>query len=373
MITFHWVMNIFSIIILVIIKIAYTRYGKSASSRYTFFIAILYIAILLLLFESPSRYDGGIEPYWRIFNVVGNFMLFLFSPILPSLWIMLVYSQIYNTQLPSKRMVIILVLANLFHLGMLIANQFTGWFYTIGPTNIYARGPLFFASPMITIGILVSGLLLTIFNSRRLHKTIFASFLFFPLPTIIGVILQAFIYGVDFSLKGLVISIIVYFTFVLSHQITIDYLTGLYNRKGLDEYLKKLSIYATKSNSFTAIMLDLDDFKSINDRFGHVQGDEALKETAAIIKGCLNERDFVARYGGDEFFVILETSQAEKVKKTIDNLNGCFTRFNNSGSRPYTLSYSIGILTYDPEKDSTITDFKKRIDEYLYQNKNQSR
>lgn len=369
MLLYNWVMNIFSIVILIIIKIAYAKYGKSVSRRYGLFMLILYVTILLLLFETPARYDGLNGAYWPAFNAMGNFMLFLLSPIIPSLWIIMAYNQVYNVEMPSKRILIALGIANLIHFGLLLISQFTGWFYSIDAANIYHRGPVFLLSPMITIGFLVCGLIFIIVRHKQLTRNILWPFIIFPLPAVLGVVLQSVAYGIDFSLKGLVASILVYFIFVLTHQMTIDYLTGVYNRKGLDDYLEKMFRTYSKANSFTAIMLDLDDFKSVNDKFGHAVGDEALKTTALLIKSCLTEGDFVARYGGDEFFAILENSDQTKIQETLLCLQQAMKTFNEKGEQDYLLCYSLGVVSFDPVVHHTPQDFKKDVDRSLYENK----
>ena len=369
MLLYHWIMNSFAIVILITVKIAYTTYGKSANIRYTLFNWILYVAMVLLIFETPSRYDGLVTSYYPIFNQVGNFMLFLFSPILPSLWFIIVYSQIFDKELPSKRVVWTLLSANILHLSLILASQFFGWVYSIDASNIYHRGPLFFASPLLTISLLLASLILVVVQHKRITRNILIPFLIFPIPALLGVGLQAVTYGIDFSLKGLVIAILIYFIFVLTHQMTIDYLTGVYNRKGLDEYLKKLYRNLLVNKNFTVIMLDLDDFKSVNDRFGHAAGDHALKSTVQLIKSSLNQGDFVGRYGGDEFFIIFENQTLQQVQPRIEALQHAFRSFNQNQEQSYRLHYSLGIVMYDPLLHHSVDDLKKDLDRSLYENK----
>ena len=85
-----------------------------------------------------------------------------------------------------------------------------------------------------------------------------------------------------------------------------DGLTGLYNRKKLDEILAdQFARFRRHRRPFALLMLDLDNFKSINDSYGHVAGDEVLKEVAAMLKQSVRTVDYVARYGGEEFVVVL--------------------------------------------------------------------
>ena len=237
----------------------------------------------------------------------------------------------------------------------ILATQFNGWLYDISVNNIYQRGPLYLLSPLLTLVLLGVAFVLPLVQKNRLSKNILVPFLFFPIPALAGIVLQAFIYGFDFSLKGLVISIFFYFTFVLSHQTTVDYLTGAYNRKGLDDYLKKLAHNAKRGTSFTAIMLDLDNFKCINDKYGHNVGDEALVKTVAIIKESLDPHNFVARYGGDEFFIVLETGDLQKIKSVIEHLNQRFIKFNHGQESSYQLTCAVGYKTFDLDRSEEHT------------------
>ena len=85
----------------------------------------------------------------------------------------------------------------------------------------------------------------------------------------------------------------------------VDFLTGLHNRRKLDELLQDRVARYAPDRPFAGIMIDIDDFKEINDNLGHAVGDTALAETAHLISRCVRAGDSVARYGGDEFVVLL--------------------------------------------------------------------
>ncbi|MAM62835.1 diguanylate cyclase [Maritimibacter sp. UBA3975] len=100
-----------------------------------------------------------------------------------------------------------------------------------------------------------------------------------------------------------------------------DPLTGLFNRRYVDGYLARLSRErATGGNACALLLIDLDHFKSVNDRFGHLAGDDVLVETARRLRTTLREIDLLARIGGEEFLVILRGADAATARDTADRL-----------------------------------------------------
>jgi len=102
-----------------------------------------------------------------------------------------------------------------------------------------------------------------------------------------------------------------------------DSLTGLYNRQYLDEYSKQaLGKLARHENILVLIFIDLDNFKYVNDNYGHAEGDEVLKKVAKIFQTTFRNYDIVVRYGGDEFIVLVEDKKysQEEIETTLHSL-----------------------------------------------------
>lgn len=135
---------------------------------------------------------------------------------------------------------------------------------------------------------------------------------------------------------------------------------------------KKINV-STKDNTFSAIMLDKDNFKFINDQLGHLDGDKALINTAYILRDSLDFTDFIARYGGDEFCIILDSNDAGTVKNAISQINNNLLDSNQCENKPYQMSFSIVYATYNFSMESKSKSFLKVIDSEKYKQKNTQR
>lgn len=152
-----------------------------------------------------------------------------------------------------------------------------------------------------------------------------------------------------------------------------DSLTGLYNRSKLDAILTdQLARYQRTRRPFALLMLDIDHFKTLNDTYGHIAGDEILKKVANILLQSIRSIDYAARYGGDEFIIILMETSAHPAATTAERIRsqvGSLHYRINASTAP--ISVSIGIVECQPA-DTTTTVFA-RADNALYEAKRAGR
>lgn len=149
-----------------------------------------------------------------------------------------------------------------------------------------------------------------------------------------------------------------------------DELTGLYNRRGFftlaEEFLK---LAKRQKKGIYMLYADLDHLKSINDRSGHHEGDEALVETAKVLKTTYRESDIVARIGGDEFVVIPVGITGDNIEKIIARLEKNMKNQNASRNKNYNLSLSLGVSLYNPEKPCSVDELISHADEMMHEHK----
>lgn len=147
----------------------------------------------------------------------------------------------------------------------------------------------------------------------------------------------------------------------------LDKLTGLYNRHKTDQVLIDQFNLATRYQMpFGIILLDLDDFKTINDSYGHYEADKLLKSFAQLLQSQTRKTDIVSRWGGDEFMVIVPHANQEDITTLANNLHQAFNSEQLS-EIDYAYTVSIGISLY--QEGDKLEDVIIRTDKALYQSK----
>jgi diguanylate cyclase (GGDEF)-like protein/PAS domain S-box-containing protein len=163
---------------------------------------------------------------------------------------------------------------------------------------------------------------------------------------------------------------------------TTDDLTGLFNRRGfflLAEQQRRVAI--RRKSDLMLLYIDIDDFKHVNDTYGHVAGDRVLAELGVLLHNCYRESDIIARMGegggllarmgGDEFVVLAIDPGEEGEKILTDRLRQRLAEYNRSGTPPCEISLSIGAVRVPPDPQSTLDTMVAAADRLMYADKRQ--
>jgi len=151
---------------------------------------------------------------------------------------------------------------------------------------------------------------------------------------------------------------------------TIDMLTEVFSKNYLLQHCKVL-MKENQAGSFCVLMIDIDFFKNINDTHGHIYGDDMLKHVSKCILSSVRESDLVARYGGDEFLVILNNSSYDLGVKIAERIRAQVERLETS--EDHKISVSIGLAEHSIDRTESVEDIISRADHALYQAKKQGR
>lgn len=163
----------------------------------------------------------------------------------------------------------------------------------------------------------------------------------------------------------------------LSEQARRDPLTGVYNRLHMEEVLEQ-EFAAAGMHPLTVALLDLDDFKKINDRFGHLVGDQVLRQFAQTVQRTLRSTDLIARYGGEEFLLVLNYSSESSARQVLQRLLEEVSRTPMAivDGQPVFTTFSAGIATHNGEPENrfeSVHDLLQAADDVLYGAKREGR
>lgn len=149
-----------------------------------------------------------------------------------------------------------------------------------------------------------------------------------------------------------------------------DELTGLYNRRGFSTLATQhLKLARRTGQSFLIVFADLDDLKSINDTFGHAEGDAVLIATANILRRTFRESDIIARYGGDEFLILVTDAAYDDKERIYERIHQYVEEVNESKLMNCVISLSLGVVPFEPNRDLNLDNLVAEADKALYLDK----
>ena len=238
----------------------------------------------------------------------------------------------------------------------LVANVFNGYLFSIDDDNVYSRGSLAFISFVLQY-LLMAVLFVRAIIYKHVVKTVRysklrVSFIWVALISLVFGISQIAALGkVAFHCYGVTASIFIMFLRFQDDQITHDVLTGLNNRYALDEYLEdRIKFYPDGGRGMDRlylIMMDVNDFKHINDVYGHPEGDRALITVSTALKEVSTRYKvglFISRFGGDEFAAVIEASSERKVKEFCNKVKDAV--YLATADEVYRLTIGAGYALY---------------------------
>jgi len=261
----------------------------------------------------------------------------------------------------------------------LVINFFTGAIWTFDENNVYSRGPLYFVSAICQYISFVTVLFRALFMKKEMRTTsrrekLRSGVIVLCLLTLAFGLLQIFTAGkLSLHCFGITAGVFIIFIRFQDDQITNDTLTGLNNRYALDTYIvDKMIDYSDGQHGgrrLYLIMMDVDRFKRINDLYGHIEGDKALKCVASNLKKMGADHRgtlFLARFGGDEFAAVFEADSDNIVQKLCDSIKASVKEETDSWR--YLITVSAGFAVYTG-RGMTMESFYSMADSALYSDK----
>ena len=326
------------------------------------FNAMLVIIVLLSLADIASGMKSVLANAAMCF-------IFVYDPIFQFLSVMYIRFWINDETVFTRMYFKILCLITIIHTILVLASTLFNlkWFYYYDANMEYHRGRYhdFRMIFLLTIFLVIE--IYLIVKRKAIPSKYRATIVAYPIIGITGGLMQG-ITTLPTEYAGMAVVCIILMIFVKNRDLRIDYLTGAYNRRSLDIMLEdKIN---NLGKGFAAIMVDLDFFKLINDKFGHDVGDEALMNVYKILNSSIGSKDVVARYGGDEFVVIVNVSGKEELENVVKRIRQNMENFNHDKRAVYEINMSMGYLMYDEMPEGcTLSQYMVAIDERMYKEK----
>lgn len=316
--------------------------------------------------------DGNHLAISRTLNYVVTMLYYVSNPFICLLWLMYTDYKINESRNGLLRRIRLYVIPCAISAVLSILSLFTGWLFIIDTNNNYMRGPYFWIMAFVALFYLVLSFGMSfrdvVLNGWEGNKNVNIHLVIFPIGIIVASIIQIMFFGVSIIWVCAMIAFASIYINIQNGEISTDHLTGLYNRRRLDEHFQRRMKLRKKDHLLFAIMIDLDDFKKINDEHGHAAGDNALIEVSELLRQvCKGSDDFIARMGGDEFVVLGERTKTEDIIRLMDNISSAAAEYNFSHKLGYLLQPSMGYSVY--KKDDTTNSFFATADQAMYRNK----
>lgn len=363
--------NILSAVMLGFITfISYQRLDKK-DKIFRSFISTAFLVLFQLLFESTSvLLAGNPNKHLIYFLYFINVLLFANGPFVSYVWFTFIYKWLHPNNNYSVGVVTRTIFLSPLILNFILSLLSPRGHYIFGFTEsgVYFRGSLFVVSIVSTFLYLALSFILILMHRRNLLRNEFTALILFGVLPALGAFLQIRFYGLLLMWSSAAFSLVVVCFYLHQKMVQIDMLTGAWSRSYFEQHVENRFKQSLKSGKVGIVYLDLDNFKEINDAFGHFEGDKALKEAVKLIKSVIKENGLVARLGGDEFVIIINNIKEVSIKETILQLKSAFEKYNQSSEKAYVIEYSCGYGIFDPKKHS-IDQFLNYVDHLMYKDK----
>lgn len=291
------------------------------------------LTITIILSEAGTILASNDYFSFRTLNIFCNILGFSFTPMIP---IALIYIFDINTLKRHK----LLLLPTLVNIVSVVLSPLLKIVFYVDINNEYIRGDYFFIFVTVYIINLLLLVIGTINIGKKYHYPIMRKMIALSLFTVAGTSIQLVDSSVYSSWHCVTLSLFLYFQLMSEFDSSFDTLTGLYNRAAFDKVAEQM----TSHRGFSVIVMDINDFKNINDTYGHDYGDTAIKEVALIIRESFDKHYTCYRLGGDEFSIICNNIDEENIQYQFRCMTNALAEKRRNDHRLPTVSYGYSIF-----------------------------
>lgn len=369
----NWVVtDLYSVALIIFVLIA-TVTTQSPYKRQQKFLSAVMVTVLINVSGDLISKITPITDKTYFFIETANMITYIGDPIACVLTLYYINSWITGKMKHENRW---LFIPNVFAItnGILVLysrisgmNIFYGYAHENG-IYTYQRGEYFIIRAAIMIFMYIIAEADIIVHIKKMPVIYQYPMLVFPFIPIFFGLMQTLFYGCAWEYVGVTISFIIMFYHGISRDIEEDGLTKAFIRKRIFEILDdKIDISKNGKHGFSGIMADIDNFKEINDTYGHEMGDQVLINVSEYLMHAFHSRTYVGRYGGDEFLILVDIENEEILECEIGKVMTRFNKANSFRKIPFSVGISMGYRVYN--NISSPKEFINSLDQHMYNTK----
>lgn len=361
--------NVAALVLLIIVKLhMWDQYKAGRLLDIKLLSTMMHLTILECIFDTLVFWiDGKNFLGAREINYAGNIIYYILKVAIVYFWPLFIEYKINSSYKKVKKLATIFAIPLLACSLLVLTTPFSGIIFTINEDNIYTRTENYFIIPnLLIILYVVFGAVKVYLNRKKEEKYLLIPAIFFIVPVLLGIIVQVFSYGISLTFIGIAIGLTGVYLSTQNESAYKDPLCGVYNRRYYIDYVRSFCNSRKKDDFLVGILIDMDNFKQINDKYGHYAGDKALQLFGSVLREQIDDIGFAVRYGGDEFILISKQSEAA-VDAVIADIVKEIDEINATGKNEFQLSFSYGMAKLN--LDSNMNEFLRTMDARMYEMK----
>lgn len=336
---------------------AWRERSNDSSSR--LFLASLACAFVSMALEAIMWFMSGTGGFPPRLVLATNTAYLIVACASTLLWPAYLHVQLFGGRsLLERRAVAAAAIVSYTIMALLIlANCAYGFIFSIDAAGTYHRGPLFFIPYILMMAYLAASFVAALaVSARQESKDLRARYAILAgagLLPVVGAVVQMSFYGWWVMWPSVVVMLLLVYLTVQNRRIENDPLTGLSNRRAFDRRLRACLHHPLAEGAWCLVVIDVDGLKTLNDKYGHAAGDEALRCMGDVLHAAFDEEEdaFLARFGGDEFAVLVPSIDDDDAREMVEFLES-EARRQSTSSALMPLCFSAG---YARHTDSTQT------------------
>ncbi|HPJ23523.1 MAG TPA: GGDEF domain-containing protein [Bacillota bacterium] len=354
-------LNIMTVIILLVIYAMMRIRTEVESFANQILQSTIWVTIIALIVDPLSWvFDGKLFFGSFFLEYSTNFMIVIAPSVLGGLMLSYVDYYIFKDRRRIFKRLYYFQPAALT-LTLLIVNMFYPIFFSVNPqTHGYSNGDFYWISYVIIGAMYIYMFFFIIKYRKQTFAYVSRLFIFFFLLPIIGMIIQIFEPRLEFSWGMVTLAIFVVYVFLETTTGERDHLTKLYSRQSYEKYVNQL---IETEKDFYIVLIDLDNFKGINDQHGHLKGDQVLVGFSRILEKVFHPNTMVSRLAGDEFMIVVENHML------IDDASHMIYNYIQKSDDPDLKQVKFSYGAKDYQKDMTIDQLYLSVDRKMYEHK----